>query len=315
MTAKGNNRKACGFTLVELLVVIAIIGSLVALLLPAVQAAREAARRNTCVNNLKQIGLAVQSHHDTQQQYPTGRDNTVQTSVSWAFRLLPYLEKNNIFAAFNKNIEVYKEENSTAMRTPIDVYACPSRRAAAADRDFDNNDAPPAPDARAVAALGDYAACAGKDYMNGVINATGGVDNGLKADTRPDVAESGPIFSFSKTKERYVTDGLSNTICVGEKHKPQNPENANPDMLHYEQGDNAFLAGDSPRTIFAGTNPGIASGPDDPSNVKFGSEHNGLTHFMFLDGHIKALKNDVDYQVLNAVGTIGGDEVVPEDAL
>ena len=331
MTSKGNNRKACGFTLVELpvvskrkqsaftlvelLVVIAIIGSLVALLLPAVQAAREAARRNSCVNNLKQIGLAVQNHQDAQRQYPTGRDNTVQSSVSWAFRLLPYLEKNNVFAAFDKAHKVFEPQNATAMRTPIGEYACPSRRAAAADRDFDNNDAPPAPDARAVAALGDYAACAGKDYMNGVINASGGIDNGLKADTRPDSAESGPIYSFSKVEEQHVTDGLSNTICIGEKHKPQNPANPNPDMLHYEQGDNAFLAGDSPRTIFAGTNAGIAAGPDDPSNVKFGSEHNGLTHFMFLDGHIKALKNDVDYQVLNAAGTIGGDEIIPEDAL
>lgn len=313
MTSKGNNRKVCGFTLVELLVVIAIIGSLVALLLPAVQAAREAARRNTCVNNLKQIGLAVQSHHGAVQTYPTGRDNTVQSSVSWAFRLLPYLEKNNIFAAFNKTARVDDVVNALAMRTPVEVYACPSRREPAADRDFDNNDQPPL--VRAAAALGDYAACAGKDHMNGVVNSTGGIDNGLKADTRPDSAESGPIYSFSKVQERHVSDGLSNTICVGEKHKPQNPANPNPDMLHYEQGDNAFLAGDSPRTIFAGTNAGIAAGPDDPSNVKFGSEHNGITHFMFLDGHIKGLKNDIDYQVLNAAGSIGGEEIVPEDAL
>jgi prepilin-type N-terminal cleavage/methylation domain-containing protein len=313
MTSKGNNRKVCGFTLVELLVVIAIIGSLVALLLPAVQAAREAARRNTCLNNLKQVGLAVQTHHDTQQQYPMGRDNTVQSSVSWAFRLLPYMELNNVFQSFSKGHNVFDPENATAMRTPVEVYACPSRRPAAADRDFDNNDQPPL--VRAAAALGDYAANAGKEYMNGVSNATGGVDNGLKADTRPDPSETGPIYSFSKIKERMVTDGLSNTMAVGEKHKPQNPANPNPDMLHYEQGDNAFLAGDSPRTIFAGTNGGIATGPDDPSNTKFGSEHAGITHFMFLDGHVKALKNDVEYQVLEAAATIGGDEIVPEGAL
>jgi prepilin-type N-terminal cleavage/methylation domain-containing protein len=313
MASKVMNRKARGFTLVELLVVIAIIGSLVALLLPAVQAAREAARRNTCLNNLKQVGLAVQTHHDTQQQYPMGRDNTVQSSVSWAFRLLPYLEKNNIFAAFNKSVRVDDAANAPAMRTPVEVYACPSRRPAAADRDFDNNDQPPL--VRAAAALGDYAANAGKEYMNGVVNATGGVDNGLKADARPDPAETGPIYSFSKIKERMVTDGLSNTIAVGEKHKPQNPANPNPDMLHYEQGDNAFMAGDSPRTIFAGTSGGIATGPDDPSNTKFGSEHAGITHFMFLDGHVKALKNEIEYQVLEAAATIGGDEIVPEGAL
>lgn len=316
-----NNRQARGFTLVELLVVIAIIGMLVALLLPAVQAAREAARRNSCVNNIKQIGLAVQTHQDVQKQFPTGRDNTVQSSVSWAFRLLPYLEKANIFQSFNKSFRVDEPENATAMRTPVEAYACPSRRTAAADRDFDNNDQPPV--VRAAATLGDYAAVAGLDYMNGVIAVAGGPDSGLRPDLRPDSSESGAIYSFSKIREKDVTDGLSNTIAIGEKHKPQVPTNNNPDMLHYEQGDNAFLAGDSPKTIFAGTRygdanstvTGIAQSPDDGSNTKFGSEHNGLTHFMFLDGHVKGLKNDVDYQVFNAAGTIGGDEIVSEDAL
>jgi prepilin-type N-terminal cleavage/methylation domain-containing protein/prepilin-type processing-associated H-X9-DG protein len=313
MASSRTIRTVRGFTLVELLVVIAIIGSLVALLLPAVQAAREAARRNSCVNNLKQIGLAVQTHHDTAKQFPMGRDNTVQSSVSWAFRLLPYLEKANIFQAFQKGYKVFDPQNSIAMRTPVDVYACPSRRAAAADRDFDNNDQPPV--VKAAAGLGDYAAVAGHDFMNGVVSATGGADNGLRADMRPNSAESGPIYSFSKIRAKDVTDGLSNTLAIGEKHKPQNPENDDPDMLHYNQGDNAFMAGDSPSTIFAGTNTGIATGPDDKSKLKFGSEHNGLTHFMFLDGHIKALKNDLELQVFNAAGTIGGDEVVPENAL
>ena len=321
MTSRRNNRMARGFTLVELLVVIAIIGMLVALLLPAVQAAREAARRNSCVNNLKQIGLAVQTNHDSQKQYPMGRDNTVQSSTSWAFRLLPYLEKANIFQSFNKKFDVFEEPNNTAMRTPVETYACPSRRTAAADRDFDNNDQPPV--VKAAATLGDDAAVAGLDYMNGVIGVAGGPDSGLRPDLRPDSTVSGAIYSFSKIRDKDVTDGLSNTIGIGEKHKPQNPTVNNPEMLHYEQGDNAFLAGDSPKTIFAGTRfggadskvSGIAQGPEDGANTKFGSEHNGLTHFMFLDGHIKALKNEIDYQVFNAAGTIGGDEIIPEDAL
>jgi prepilin-type N-terminal cleavage/methylation domain-containing protein/prepilin-type processing-associated H-X9-DG protein len=324
MASRRNNRMARGFTLVELLVVIAIIGMLVALLLPAVQAAREAARRNSCVNNMKQIGLAVQTHHDVKKQFPMGRDGTVQKATSWAFQLLPYLEKANIYQSFDKNQEVTADANVTAMRTPVETYACPSRRTAAADRDFDNNDAPPDAKYRAAAALGDYAAVAGLDFMNGVISvAVNGPDSNLRPDLRPESTESGAIYSYSKVRAKDVTDGLSNTLGIGEKHKPQVPTNNNPDMLHYEQGDNAFMAGDSPKTIFAGTRfgapgstvSGIAQGPDDGANTKFGSEHNGLTHFVFLDGHVRGLKNEVDYQVFNAAGTIGGEEVVPADAL
>jgi prepilin-type N-terminal cleavage/methylation domain-containing protein/prepilin-type processing-associated H-X9-DG protein len=301
-----------GFTLVELLVVIAIIGALVALLLPAIQAAREASRRTACTNNLKQIGTAVQTHHDVKKHYPSGRDRFDQYGVSWAYQLLPHLELDNVFKSFNKTARVDAPQNAAAMRTPIETYACPSRRSAAADRDFDNDDQ--APQVRGVAALGDYAACAGIDYMNGVLNTTMG-DNGRRADSRPELHESGAIFSFSKTQEKFVTDGLSNTIAIGEKHKPQEALMTNPDMLHYEQGDTAILAGDAPHTIFAGTGEGIAAGPADKSRTKFGSEHNGVAHFQFLDGHVTGIKNDVDYKVLNMVGAIGDDGVIPEGAL
>ena len=135
-----------GFTLVELLVVIAIIGVLVALLLPAIQAARESARRTECQNHLKQIGLAIQTYHDTQKAFPMGRDRTDQLGVSWAFRLLPQIEESAIYASRDKTKRVDDAANDAAMRTPIQVYACPSRRPAAADRNFDNNDTPPLPD-------------------------------------------------------------------------------------------------------------------------------------------------------------------------
>ncbi|WP_428304320.1 DUF1559 domain-containing protein [Lacipirellula sp.] len=313
MPAYRSKRSLRAFTLVELLVVIAIIGALVALLLPAVQAAREAARRNSCGNNLKQIGLAVQTHHDAAKEYPMGRDAILQNSVSWAFRLLPYLEKHNVFKAYDKSQRVDADANAVAMRTPIETYACPSRRVAAADRDFDNNGEPPV--VRAAATLGDYAACAGISAMNGIVNATGGADNGSQSDGRPDTAASGAIFSFSRTKDRYVTDGLSNTFSIGEKHKPQHPVVSSEEMLHYDQGDTAIMGGDMPHTIFAGTGGGIAAGPDTPARDVFGSEHNGLMQCVFLDGHVRGIKNDVDLQTFNAVGTIAGDETFSEDSL
>jgi prepilin-type N-terminal cleavage/methylation domain-containing protein/prepilin-type processing-associated H-X9-DG protein len=314
MVRTRTERTASGFTLVELLVVIAIIGALVALLLPAIQAAREAARRNSCTNNLKQIGVAVQTHHDAVGHYPAGRDRFDQLGTSWAFKLLPYMEAATQFRSFVAGLRVDDLANALAMRTPITTYACPSRRAAAADRDFDNDDA--APTVRGAAALGDYAACAGVDYMNGTTTVTTGSDAGaLRADARPETDKSGAIFSFSKTKENYVTDGLSNTIVVGDKHKPQNPLVTAPDMMHYDQGDTAFLAGDTPHTIFAGTGEGMATGPDDPARHKFGSEHADVAQFVFLDGHVKALRTSLDYQVFNRIGAIGDDQTIPDEAL
>src|SRR6476659_7135184 len=157
-----------GFTLVELLVVIAIIGILVAFLLPAVQAAREASRRSQCQNNLKQIGLAVQNHHDARRAFPMGRNRMDQFAVSWAFFILPYLEETAVYNSWNPKVEVFKPENDAAMRTPIEAYACPSRRRAAADRNFDNNNqAPPAKDL-GVATLCDYSANAGIKLTTGM---------------------------------------------------------------------------------------------------------------------------------------------------
>lgn len=300
---KNSSRRA--FTLVELLVVIAIIGVLVAMLLPAVQAAREAARRNTCQNNLKQVGLSVQTHHDVRKHYPTGRTRTDEYAVSWAFNLLPYLEGETIFKALQLTKPVASDENARAMRTPIATFACPSRRTAAADRDFDNGGQPPV--VKGVGALGDYAACAGKNYLNGM------AQDGTPAKTYPDPAESGSMFSYSKVRASEVTDGLSNTVAIGDKSKPQLIAPKNPEMLQYEEGDTAFLAGDQPYTPFAQTAEGLAAGPDDQSPVKFGSEHPGVVQFVFLDGHLKTLKTNVETTVLTLLGCIGDDGVIPAD--
>ncbi|MBX3427618.1 MAG: DUF1559 domain-containing protein [Pirellulales bacterium] len=304
-----------GFTLVELLVVIAIIGVLVGLLLPAIQAAREAARRNSCSNNLKQMGLAVQTHHDVKKTYPTGRNRTDQQAVSWSFLLLPFMEADSVFRSFVPTQRVDEMVNAPAMRNPIETFACPSRRVAAADRDFDNNDAPPAADKRGVAALGDYAVCAGTNYMMGMLNSTSGRDDGVQFDTRPEPASSGAIYSFSKISAREVTDGLSNTIVIGDKNKPSQLELSNPEQLHYEQGDTAFLAGDTPHTIFAETRHGLAGSSADDDRVKFGSEHPGIVQFVFLDGHVKTLQTSIEATVLNMLGAIGDDGLIPGDAL
>ncbi len=316
------------FTLVELLVVIAIIGILVALLLPAIQAARESARRTSCINNLKQIGIAVQNYHDSRGNFPPGRERFDQFGVSWAFVVLPYMEQQSIVDAHDPNLRVDDNGNALAMRTPVEGYYCPSRREAIADRDFDNDDSPS--QVQGVAAGGDYAANAGRNYLYGTFDRNNGVPSVPEADLDPDLA--GPIHSNSKVPARRVTDGLSNTIAVGEKHIPPEPADVDPGLVHYRQGDTAFYAGDTPHTIFAGAKGGFPETRFDdsnaetesdpvlnlegqPANTKFGSEHAQICHFVFLDGHVDAISMDLEPEVLVLLASRADGRMIPGDSL
>ncbi|WP_168205012.1 DUF1559 family PulG-like putative transporter [Bythopirellula goksoeyrii] len=295
-----------GFTLVELLVVIAIIGVLVALLLPAIQAARESARRNQCTNNLKQIALATQMYHDTQKQFPAGRIGTDEFTTSWAFQLLHYLEGGNIYQTWKRNVPPFDVENSLAMRTPVETYTCPSRRTPAADRDFVDGSVP-ALLAKGVGAGGDYAANAGRDTVEY------GVDNQQKPLPSIDETVAGPIFTFSRVGDRQVQDGLSNTIAEGERHIPPEQENPPGGIQQLGQGDTAFFSGDIPHTILRSSKEGIAEGPQDYSRTKFGSEHSGISQFAFLDGHVKAIANTIDIITFQLMTSIGDGQVISSE--
>jgi type II secretory pathway pseudopilin PulG len=289
---------------VELLVVIAIIGILVALLLPAIQSAREAARRAQCTNQLKQFGIALQTFHDAKKQFPTGRNRRDQMAVSWAYYILPQIEEQAIYDALDETLRVDDDLNARAMRTPIEIYACPSRRPAAADRNFDDNDAPPAEAKRGIASLGDYAANAGLEFD------TGQEQEDFVAPGEIDIAKAGPIFLGSKIPARRVIDGLSKTLAVGERHVPPVNSLWPEETIHYEQGDTAFLAGDHPETIFGESENGLAESVDDESNQKFGGPHTGVTLFVYLDGHVSGTRNSIEVETLEALSTIGGEEVI-----
>lgn len=295
--------KRPAFTLVELLVVIAIIGILVALLLPAVQAARESARRTQCTNQLKQIGLAVMNHHDAKGIFPNGRTSRDEFGVSWAFQILPQLEEQAIYDAWVPTEPVHSDANAAAMRTPVEVYACPSRRGAAADRNFDNDDqgATANGEPPGVAVLGDYAANAGleedmgmedNDFEEGEVDFVAG---------HIDWSLAGPIFSNSDIKSRNVSDGLSKTLAVGEKHLPRLEGEWDTNLTHSGQGDTCFFAADKINTIMRGAEDGLAERPSSypieqgdwqrnrGSQMFGGSSHPGVVMFVFLDGHTEAL--------------------------
>ncbi|WP_197527873.1 DUF1559 domain-containing protein [Posidoniimonas polymericola] len=197
MTLAHCNRRA--FTLVELLVVIAIIGTLVALLLPAVQAARGAARRAACSNNLKQLGLALHSFHAAHRRFPAGRGAPLPEVFSAQTHLLEYLEGGNLFATMDLSqapttfgigggVVFDGQANYPAATTPVATFLCPSE--------------PHAPRVPGVEfAATSYAANAG----------SGTVDYGSLTDA------DGVFYSASTTRFRDLTDGSSHTVAFAER--------------------------------------------------------------------------------------------------
>jgi hypothetical protein len=130
------------------------------------------------------------------------------------------------------------------------------------------------------------------------------------------IARAGPMFSGSQINGRRVTDGLSKTLAVGERHIPPALSPAPNDMVNYFQGDTAFLSGDMPMTIFRGSDTrdvppqvGLATSEYEPGSEKFGGPHPGVVLFAYLDGHVGSLAVDIDGPTLQALCTIGGGEV------
>lgn len=285
-----------GFTLIELLVVIAIIAILVSLLLPAVQQAREAARRVQCRNNLKQISLAIHNYHDVFNLFPAtevGGTGTLAKASTFV-AILPYLEHSGVFTLYNSSLGNSDPINMAAVQQMIPAYLCPSaplRRQIPISACDANNRAP-----------GTYAVSTGSGDPWGSF-ATRNPHNG---------AIVGP--ASGKTQMRDITDGTSNTLLVGEAawNLPDYLFTSGPCSGQVRWG---FTYWSSPYplatafTTMAPFNPRKGG-----ANVlsRFRSEHIGGSQFALADGSVKFVSENISQIVLDAAGTRAGGEVQNE---
>jgi prepilin-type N-terminal cleavage/methylation domain-containing protein/prepilin-type processing-associated H-X9-DG protein len=294
------NSKRHAFTLVELLVVIAIIGVLVALLLPAIQAAREAARRSQCKNNLKQIGLALHNYESSRRTFPPGYISTAATvngpgtgpGWSWGAYILPYLEESSIQIDFHRDITDPLYDQTRVLTLP--VWRCPS----------DPVEAPIFP-VQSSAGGSTITQLAFANYV--------GVAGTYEVTVYPDQG-TGVLFRNKSIAIKQITDGLSHTIMVGERDSKKSPETTwvgaitnsvvPPLNPAYDNEGPPVLVLTNTGTVADGRVPNNALDHVEDSN----SEHPQGVHFMFADGSVQAINNDIDPNVWVALGTRAGGE-------
>lgn len=303
------NRKSyqrSAFTLIELLVVIAVIAVLVSLLLPAVQQAREAARRSQCSNNLKQIGLAIHNFEGARQTLPSSRLGPQH--ATWLVQILPYVEQQPLYDLWDLKSTYYMQQPAARL-TQVPVFYCPTRRSPMLSTQFEVSSTGIPDTQQYPGVLGDYAANGGQ-FAGAIVDDY--LCRGALCQALSTVTNNQVVDSQSRTRLRDITDGTSHTFLVGEKHVPQSKYGQSGPSW----GDGAIFNGDFPRNCnrIAGLPKfNLGQGPDDlsgPWHCKFGSDHIGICQFLFSDGHVVNVNSLTSMDVLNKLAVRNDGKVV-----
>ncbi len=320
-----------GFTLIELLVVIAIIAILVALLLPAVQQAREAARRSQCKNNLKQLGVALHNYHDTFGTLPPGYitrgvNSTAAASVelgpnfAWGVMILPQLEQSPLYNSLDLNLDSTQANNLATAQQPLSVFTCPSDPGA---EKFTVNDG-------------------SNDYELPKANYVGVYGYGSVTMSPGQPNPAGMFYRNSSVRFRDVTDGLSQTMMVGERkavHRfPSTTSDVLADSTWYaaipgvmRPAGMMMMADEGPASLVLGhvgqsmaMGGGMGGGgmgggmvmhhtPNTTNHiVNFSSSHVGGIQFLMADGSVHFLSENIDYNTFRWLGQKSDGEVIGE---
>lgn len=277
-----------GFTLVELLVVIAIIGVLMALLLPAVQAAREAARATQCKNSIRQVGLALHNYHDTHERLPPGWIADAPEGTpgwGWMVSILPQLEQGALHdGLIKRNLPIDDAVNQQAREHVVKLFLCPSdpkpkqfQLGGPGGPGDTVDDGPP------------VFLVARSNYV--------GVFGTLEIEDDP-TAGDGAFYFLSTTRFADITDGLSNTLLVGERGS----------RLGGSLWQGVVPAASEAMARIVGISDHTPNHPDAHFD-DFSSYHPSGVHFVLGDGSVRRIDDHIDLAIYQGLMTIGGGEV------
>ena len=366
-----NRRRA--FTLIELLVVIAIIAVLIAMLLPAVQSAREAARRSQCTNNLKQLGLGLHNVYTSENRFPPGANDN---GAMWSAWLTPYLEQSNLANAMwilpesghwddgsqvptnagsngdwaspdpgfaNADITVQGSSGGSngpatercvaACETEVAILRCPS--AALPDHVYSPSYENWIVQKRVPTS---YAACASGTSVQlytvfDLLNMTGGINTNSNGAFQYEVSSNNVNVGGNRLRIQQITDGLSNTIFIGEEYYQLAPSYtaAQLDLEGVGRRKALWEFGSDSIDCYFGLNEAFGS-TGVPMNLKspganvftgaaleayiasYGSAHPGGANFLMGDGSVRFIKQTISPAIYTGLGTIGGGEVISADS-